>query len=191
MGDNRIEWGRLADKQRPASPQGSPSHSAASSEPGWRVLLALCRLAGLRRSDALMLKWHSVDWRQNVLDFVQHKTGRRCQPPICPELASVLKPMATRKSSDDAVIPEAVYVGNLDRDFGRLCRRAKIELYAKPLHSLRKSCIDDWAKSGYPPSVVQQWAGSADIKTTMTCYNQVADITTLATLAQLVRAVLS
>jgi integrase len=29
---------------------------------GWKMLLALCRLAGLRRGEALELPWSSVDW---------------------------------------------------------------------------------------------------------------------------------
>jgi integrase len=146
-------------------------YTAAS--PGWQTVLALCRLAGLRRGDALAVKWGNINWREGILDISQQKTGRRCQPPICPELRKVLKSLTQPTTLDDRVVPQPVGVDNLDRDFRKLCKKAKVSYYAKPLHSLRKSCIDDWAKAGYPPSVVQQWAGHADIKTTMTFYSQV------------------
>jgi len=54
-----------------------------------------------------------------------------------------------------------------------VCRRAKVKPFPKPLHTFRKSCIDDWAKVGYHPSVVQAWAGHKNIKTTMMYYSKV------------------
>lgn len=147
-----------------------------AAEGGWKMLLALCRLAGLRRSDALALRWSMVDWDRMVLSFVQAKTGRPCQPPICPELAAILREAPRPLSiEDDFVVPRPVYVDNLGRDFAVLFRRAKVTPYRDPLHTLRKSCIDDWAKSGYPASVVKDWAGHADIKTTLLFYGQVED----------------
>ena len=43
------------------------------------------------------------------------------------------------------------------------------------MHSLRKSCITDWAASGVAPKSVQEWAGHADIRTTMAYYAKVLD----------------
>lgn len=71
------------------------------------------------------------------------------------------------------IVPELGRVDNLARDFRKLCEKAEVEPYADPLHSIRKRCIDDWAKSGYAPAVVQQWTGHTGIKTTMTFYSQV------------------
>jgi integrase len=43
------------------------------------------------------------------------------------------------------------------------------------MHSLRKSCITDWANGGVAPKSVQEWAGHADIRTTMAYYAKVVD----------------
>ena len=43
--------------------------------------------------------------------------------------------------------------------------------YRDPLHTLRKSCINDWARR-HPPQVVMDWAGHRSIKTTLTYYTQ-------------------
>lgn len=73
-------------------------------------------------------------------------------------------------SADESIATE--YSGPT-RDFRVLCKRAKTQPYDKPLHTPRKSCIDDWARAGYPPKVVQVWAGHRDIKTTLTFYTRV------------------
>lgn len=138
---------------------------------GWKVLLALCRLAGLRRSDAMALRWSQVKMTEGILDFVQVKTGIRCRPPICPELGTILSklPRPMQIGGEDFVVPR-MYVGNEGRDFRVICKAAGVTAYRDPLHTLRKSCIDDWAKAGYPANVVKEWAGHADIKTTLTYY---------------------
>ncbi len=46
--------------------------------------------------------------------------------------------------------------------------------YHKPLHTLRKSCITDWAGQ-YPMHVVKEWAGHANIATTQQFYLKVQD----------------
>ena len=147
---------------------------------GWKILLALCRLGGLRRSDALALKWSNVTLGGStpVLDFVQIKTSRRCVVPIFPELAGILgslpRPLKLPSSETESVVPGTVYTGNIGRDFKVLCRSASVASYDDPLHTLRKSAIDDWSKE-YPPNVVQNWAGHADIKTTLIHYSQVGE----------------
>ena len=46
--------------------------------------------------------------------------------------------------------------------------------HAKPIHSLRKSCILDWADR-HPAHVVKEWAGHADLNTTDSYYLQVPE----------------
>ncbi len=55
-----------------------------------------------------------------------------------------------------------------------VCKRAKVTAYAKPFHALRKSCITDWA-ARFPAHVVKEWAGHADIRTTLKYYLKVSD----------------
>ena len=108
-----------------------------------------------------------------MIPFRQYKTKIECAPPICPELREILLKAPKTLRLDGYVVPRPIYVENLGRDFRVLCKRAGTEPYDKPLHTLRKSCIDDWARAGYPPKVVQLWAGHRDIKTTLTFYTRV------------------
>ena len=55
----------------------------------------------------------------------------------------------------------------------RLCKMAGIVAWRKPLHTLQKSCIDDWGKVA-PPNVVMHWATHSSLSTTMKYYSQVS-----------------
>jgi len=48
----------------------------------WKMLIALCRLAGLRRGEALELMWSDIDWQNHRLTVIAEKTGRRRVVPI-------------------------------------------------------------------------------------------------------------
>src|SRR4030042_3530758 len=48
----------------------------ACSSLSWRVLLVLCRLAGLRQGEALSLAWSAIDWETRRLETIAEKTNR-------------------------------------------------------------------------------------------------------------------
>ena len=140
----------------------------------WKPLLALCRLAALRRGDALALRWKTVDFRQVVLKFTTKKTKKKARVPICSEWMDILQVLRHQSLRIDGhVVSREVYVGNIGRDFDVLCKRVEVAPYRDPLHTLRKSCIDDWAKR-QPPNVAKEWATHSDIKTTMKFYTRVS-----------------
>ena len=92
--------------------------------------------------------------------------------PICPELQTLL--LEAYESADDGrelVIPKT-NMNNLWWDMQVLFKRAGVQPYAKPFHTLRKSCITDWA-ARFPQHVVSEWAGHSDIQTTNEYYLQV------------------
>ncbi len=153
----------------------------ATTSRSWRVLLALCRWAGLRRGEALNLRWHNIDWTRNRLTVIasedwQPKDRDARTVPIGPELqAELLAAYGDAPEGSEHVIPSgSIIIKNTWRDFGVLCKRAGIPRYRKPLHSLRKSCITDWAGL-FPTHVVMQWAGHADIRTTNEHYLKVCE----------------
>jgi integrase len=57
---------------------------------GWRMLIALCRLAGLRRGEALDLTWSNVGWQKHRLTIIAEKTGQRRVTPVEPKLYELL-----------------------------------------------------------------------------------------------------
>lgn len=158
-----------------------------AASPGWKIMLALGRLAALRRSDALGIRWADVDFDQGVLIFTTQKTSKEARIPMCAELEKILRD-ARRNTLrlDDLVVPQPrpgetanrrgrgfVSMSNLKRDFDSIRERAGVEAYGDPLHTLRKSCINDWARK-HPPNAVMQWATHSSIQTTMKYYAKVS-----------------
>lgn len=66
-----------------------------------------------------------------------------------------------------AIPSNSINVRNLWQDFRVMCKAAGVPRYAKPIHSLRKSCIRDWADR-HPAHVVKDWAGHSNLNTTDT-----------------------
>ncbi len=177
---------RLADAQPAArewhyvsAAEFAKSFDAATRP--WQLLLWLARWAALRRGEALNLRWHNVDWDHSRLTIVGNedwdvKDKEARVVPMCPELHALLLEAFEQAAERELMVvpPSSVVVQNLSRDFGVLCRRAEVPRYNKPFHTLRKSCLTDWA-ARFPMRVVRAWAGHSDISTTATFYLQVSD----------------
>jgi len=147
----------------------------------WRLLFALTRLAALRRGEALNLRWSNIDWDQARLvviasDEWKPKDRDHRTVPIVPALYALLLEAfeAAKPGSERVIAPGTIKVKNITRDFAVLCRKAKLPKYAKPTHTLRKSCLTDWAKQ-FPAHVVKEWAGHSSIETTDEFYLKVSD----------------
>ncbi len=150
------------------------------AKPGWKLMFGLARWAGLRREETIRLTWKQVDMENQTICIVAHSDVHgEWQPkdkalrmvPMSKRLHALLA--AYRSLHAEMVIPPGeVCVTNLGRDFKTLCKRAGVAPYEKPVHTLRKSCLTDWA-TVVMPAVLQQWAGHSDIKTTMTYYVKV------------------
>jgi len=159
---DRVEFAKLMD----------------AAKPGWRLLFALCRWAGLRLEEALELPRAKIDWEgRRILVIsredweVKDKDARTI--PIGPELLDLLRRHHDPNST--SVIPEGqVSRTNVWRDFRVLCKQAGVTPYPKPFHALRKSCITDWA-SKFAAHVVKEWAGHGDLRTTLKFYLKVSE----------------
>jgi integrase len=151
----------------------------AAASPKLGLLITLCRLAGLRSGEALSLTWHDIDWVNNRLT-IQGKTDWQPKDrdsrviPIVPELSTMLLDAHDRAETGQSIVLADVYSENVRRDVRAAVKRAGMAAYTKPLHTLRKSCLTDWA-ARYPMHVVAQWAGHASISTTQQYYLQVSD----------------
>ena len=149
-----------------------------AAKPGWQLLFVLCRWAGLRLEEALELPGAKIDLEARRLtivsreDFtVKDKDSRTI--PIVPELHDFFHQHGVLDTGL-AIPKDAVSRRNVWRDFQVPCKRAGVTPYSKPFHSLRKSCITDWA-ARFPAHVVKEWAGHADIRTTLKYYLKVSD----------------
>lgn len=133
---------------------------AACPSESWRLLLGLCRLAGLRRGEALSLPWSAVDWEKRRLKVIAEKTGHQRIVPIDPELYNLLlRAFSVASDREQLVIPEySITQPNLWRDFGVICKRAGLERWADWCQVLRRNCETDWAQK-YPQYAVSTWIG--------------------------------
>lgn len=129
---------------------------------GWKTLLGLCRLAGLRQGEALSLRWRDVDWKKNRLMVWAQKTKRRRVVPIAPELLPILREALTGAPAGGATVVHDVTAPNVWRDFGVIRKRAGTPKYTKWCHTLRKNRESDWINGGFPFHVVVEWMGHSD-----------------------------
>jgi len=148
-----------------------------AASPGWQRVLTLARFAALTREDILTVTWDRVDWDSRELRIKRAKTGADQVLPIDDTLAKIMSMWRGRdayKIRHDLILPpEAVSLANPGRTFTRLCQLADVKPYGKPLHTLRKSCITDWARR-HPPHVVQVWAGHRSLQTTLKYYTRLS-----------------
>ncbi len=126
-------------------------------DPPWRRLFALCRLAGLRRGEALRLKWSDVDLVNGVLSVRCEKatTKRRSRRvPIEPDLSAIL---AADVGRPNALVCR-VNPHNLHDQAVAIIEKAGLKKYEKPFHTLRKNVESEWM-ARYPVMSVCQWLG--------------------------------
>jgi integrase len=138
---------------------------------GWTMLFALCRFAGLRREEALTLRWGAIKWEGNRFtanaDIGQESNKKRVrvvpiEPAHCPSgLTAMLReaydnaPEGSVGPCDGVPDPRRYDVHGKAK---RIIIAAGVALYAKPFHTLRKNCETDWAQE-YPQHVVSEWIG--------------------------------
>jgi len=132
---------------------------AVCPRPGWRVFLALCRLAGLRQGEALRLRRRHVDWGHKCLSVWAPKTKRSRLVPISLELQSILREAFDRTTGDDDFIVTGVTIPNLWRDFQVIAKHAGVQVWKKWCHTLRKNCEEDWNNRRHPLYKVAAWMG--------------------------------
>lgn len=145
----------------------------------FKAMIALCRLAGLRRMEAYYLEWQDVNFDKGRIyicgkNHWKPKDKESRTIPLCPELAQILLECFQDAPEGQVRVCPETNPQNIDRGIVGTIKRAGLTKWLKPLHSLRKSCITDWAER-YPIHAVMQWSGHSDISTTQRYYTQVGD----------------
>jgi len=141
---------------------------------GWQMMLGLCRLAGLRRGEALAMKWSSIDWDKRRITIIAQKTGRRRVIPIDSELMALLAVARDDQWRDDHVVSMHDVARNalIDR-LHKICEKAGLAKWADAFQVLRRNCETDWAQK-YPQYAVSDWIGH-DIRVSGKYYLQIPE----------------
>lgn len=136
------------------------------------MLIALCRLAGLRRREAVELTWSDIDWDKHRLTIIAGKTGRRRVTPIEPKLYQLLlAAFEQAKDGEQRVCAISKYC--LWRNFQAIRKRVGLPRWKDAFKIMRKNCETDWAQR-YPQYVVSAWLGH-DIEVSAKHYLQVPE----------------
>jgi len=147
-----------------------------AATPNFKALIALARLAGLRRMEAYYLEWNDINFDKNEICICDkpHWTPKDKELryiPMCKELSAILTE-AFHNAPEGAIrICPKTNPMNIDRAIAGTIKRAGLKFWKKPLHSLRKSCIQDWTET-FPLTDVKCWAGHSSIDTTQRFYTQ-------------------
>ena len=124
---------------------------------GWKMLIALCRLAGLRRGEALALRWADINWEEHHFAVIAEKTGHRRVVPIGPKLYQLLLGAFDQaEEGEERICPISRH--GLWRNFQVYRKRAGLKKWKDTFKVLRRNCETDWAQK-YPQYAVSAWIG--------------------------------
>ena len=135
----------------------------------WRLIVVLCRYAGLRcPSEVLALKWSDILWDKNRMTVPNEKTGTVTGEafrvvPLFPEVRSQLEDAFGLAKEGDIHVITRYRDGNanLRTQLGRIARKAGVTLWEKPFVNMRASCATELAQT-YPSYVVTKWLGHTE-----------------------------
>jgi integrase len=124
---------------------------------GWKLMIALCRLAGLRRGEAFNLSWSDIDWEGHRLTVIAEKTSRQRIVPIEPKLYQLLLDAFDQAAErENRVCPISEHC--LWRNFQTIRKRAGLLPWKDAFKVMRRNCETDWAQV-YPQYAVSTWIG--------------------------------
>jgi integrase len=144
----------------------------ACNSPGWKALLALCRLAGLRRGEALELPWSGVDWQRRRLTIYAEKTGAKRIVPLDPKLYGILLETFEKAAEGQGRVCPISRHG-LWRNFTVIRKHAGLPAWEDAFQVLRRNAETDWAQR-FPQYAVSEWIGH-DIMVSATHYLAVTE----------------
>lgn len=134
---------------------------------GWKVVVGLCRFAGLRcPSEVGSVTWADVNWEKGRLTVRSQKTEHHGADhavrvvPISADLRLILDDAwSVAGEGATLVAPQAANpTSNLRTTMEKVIVRAGHQPWARLFQNLRASCETDWVEQ-YPAHVVAKWLG--------------------------------
>ncbi len=148
------------------TPEATAKVIDAAPDREWRLIIALCRYAGLRcPSELLGLTWGDVVWDKARLIVRSPKTeghegGADRVLPLFPEIREpLLEAFHAAEPGERHVITRYREANaNLRTTFTKIIRRAGLKPWPRLFHNLRASCATDLVQR-FPAHVVGAWLG--------------------------------
>ena len=147
------------------SPEDADKLLTAAPDAQWRLLIALWRLAGLRKMEVFNLTWGDVLWDQGKLRVRSTKTEHidGCEMRYVP-LRDVRRYLdaAFDEATDGShkiITRFSPTNSNLDKPFKRIIEVAGLTPWPKLFQNMRSSCETQWLKEGERADLVANWIG--------------------------------
>lgn len=135
----------------------------------WRLIIVLCRYAGLRFfSEVFDVKWSQVDWEKNQLVDIASKKTKKTRPirtmPIWPELVPYLKGCEADAKGEYLIHDERPntlrkHQGSWDAQLEQIAKKAGVKLWPKRWQNMRSSAETDRVNAGFEQWKVARWFG--------------------------------
>lgn len=151
--------------------------SAAAPHVGWRALLGLTRLAGLRKTEALELLWSGVqrdaegidhkigvDLEAGRLRLVASKTGRYRLVPIVKRLETILlEAYDAAPAGQQTVVAGDVGGSNIYHRLYQIFEASGVPRFRDPFNALRASRENAWKEAGVAEPTYLAWMGHGQV----------------------------
>jgi len=141
----------------------------------YRAFLGLCRLAGLRKAEAVELRWSGevvdgagvvrqvgIDWGGKAIRLVAGKTGSYRVVPIVAALMPILTDAFDQAAEGVERVVQPVTMHNLERPLAKCCKAAGVPIWKQPFKALRASRENDWKESGVAAPTYCEWLGHSE-----------------------------
>jgi hypothetical protein len=130
----------------------------------WRLMVALWRFAGLRKTEIFHLRWSGVLWDSGKMQVSSPKTahhaGREERFVPIGDILPWLRAAFEEPGTGDRVITQYTDTNtNLDKPLKKILTDAGVVPWPKLFQNMRASCETDWLDRGISAHVVANWIG--------------------------------
>ena len=146
-----------------------------------RKMFALMMFGGLRRGEALGVKWNDIQWEDGYIHITRNVTFAKNQPCIgtpktqkgyrlIPLNDTLIKYLGEKRTDDAFIIGEEQAISHQSFKWRMKRIQNTIDLHGATPHVLRHTYLTYLAATGLDVKTLQAIAGHSDIRTTMNRY---------------------
>ena len=128
-----------------------------------RDIITIALNTAMRKSEILNLKWSNIDFRNDVIELLETKSGKSRIIPMNSKVIAVLTSL--EQSSEYVFNIDGNKIGDIKKCWSTALRRAKIDNFR--FHDLRHTAATRMIEKGVDIITVKEILGHADISTTM------------------------
>ena len=158
-------------RQYEVSANVMPDILDACPSQGWRVLFALWRFGGLRKTEPLLLKWEDIFWDKGMFRIHSPKTARYAGHeerfcPLFPEIRQELTDLwELTETGAEYVLPDDIRERSDNALYNaviRIVRRAGFTPWEKLINNLRATRDSELKRAGYSSDLRTDWLGHSE-----------------------------